>query len=115
MWPTLRASDNSSTIQSNIDTGDRLIVTLQLIFQLESIPCSSVELDTCVSCHGQGLLICGEGVVGDWVMEQGVNFWSSHIEDVGVIDRRSSLLSILELWYVDDEAAGCNFVRRMVG
>lgn len=79
--PTLRASDNSSAVQSNVHTGDRLIMTLQLVFQLKSSPGSSIELNSGVSCNSQRLLVSREGVVGDGMVEEVVDFWSGHIAD----------------------------------
>lgn len=40
---------------------------------------SAVKLDVDVSGDSQGLPVGGEGVVGDWVMEQMMHFWG-HID-----------------------------------
>lgn len=79
---TLRAGHNSSRTQSNINAGDHLVMSLQLILELKSIASSSIKLNVGVSCHGQRLLVGREGVVGDGVVEEVVNFGSCHF--VGV-------------------------------
>jgi hypothetical protein len=68
-------------------------MSLQLILQLESTACASIKLNVGISCHSQCLLVSREGMVGDGVVEEMVDLWGCHIEEVW-IDRRSSLLSM---------------------
>lgn len=77
---TLRASNNPATVQSNIHTGDSLIMAFELILELETIAGSSIKFNTGVSCYSQCLLVGREGVVGDGMVEEMVNFWSCHSE-----------------------------------
>lgn len=75
---TLRAGYDPPTIQRNINTRNSLVMPLQFIFELESIACSSVQLHAGISCHGQCLPVGGEGVVGNRVVKELVDFWWSH-------------------------------------
>lgn len=50
---TLRGGHNATRIWCNVDTGDGLIMSLQLVLQLERIASRSIELDGRVSRDGQ--------------------------------------------------------------
>lgn len=82
---TLRACYNPPTFQRNINASNRLIMTLQLIFELESIARASIKLDPDVSCNCQRLFVGGEGVIGDRIMEELVNLGSGHCECIELI------------------------------
>ena len=75
---TLRASDNSAAVKCNVYASDCFVMTFELVLEFESIACSTVELDTGVSCDCKGLPICGEGMVRNGTVEKVVDFWSSH-------------------------------------
>lgn len=53
-------------------------MTLQLVLELERIASPAVELDGIVTGNSESLLIGREGVVGDWVVEEVVNFGVRH-------------------------------------
>lgn len=63
----------------------------KLIFESEFVAGSGVELDIVVFGDCQGLPVGGEGVIGNGVMEEVVDFWSSHDEENAIGD---SLLSL---------------------
>ena len=67
-------------------------MTLELILQFEAVARPAVELDDVVSGHSEGLPVCGERVICDWVVEEVMNFRSGHLV-AERYDRRSSLLS----------------------
>ena len=39
---------------------------------------ASVQLDIVVASHGHRLPVCGEGMVGDGVVEEVMDFWARH-------------------------------------
>lgn len=78
--PTLRASHNAPGVGGNVDAGDKLVMSLELVLELEGIADSAVELDLGVAGNSQGLAIGREGVVGDGVVEEMVDLGSSHCE-----------------------------------
>jgi len=88
---TLRASHNHAAMRRNIDTGHRLVMAFEFILEREFRAGSVIQFDIVVSCNGQRLSICGEGMVGDGMMEEVVDFGSRHGRTWD--DRRSSLLS----------------------
>lgn len=53
-------------------------MALQLILELETIPTSTIELNTGVSCNCESLSVRREGVIGNGMVEKVVNFWSCH-------------------------------------
>lgn len=91
---TLRASHNLPASGGDIDRSDGLIVSLQHVLNRKVISGPLVKLDIAVSCHGQGLSVCGEGVIGDRMMEEQMNFRSCHCDEEVEGDRRSSQLSL---------------------
>ena len=56
-------------------------MTLQFVLELEFIACSSIELNASVSSDSQRLSVSREGVVGDGVVEEVVDFWARHFEE----------------------------------
>ena len=76
--PTLRTGDDASRVGRNVYTGDRLVVSLELILQSKSLFSPAVELNGRVASDGQRLTIGREGVVGDGVVEKMVNFGRRH-------------------------------------
>ncbi len=81
---TLRARDNATTVGSNVDTGDSLIVPLELILQLKGIAHLAIELNARVASDSEGGLVSREGVIGNGAMEQMVNFGTCHLVCRGV-------------------------------
>lgn len=76
---TLRASHNTPGAQRNVHARHRLIVSLQLILELPSVPGPSIELNASVPCDSQGIFVGREGMVGDGIVEEMVNFGSGHV------------------------------------
>lgn len=114
---TLRARNNATAVRGNIDTGDRLIVTLQHICQLESISSLAVQLNGRVAGNSQSCVVGRERVVGNGVVEQVVNFGSSHFCG-DWCDRSSSLLSPRREETIRDfnaEIGGDDALWRMLG
>ena len=106
MTHTLGAGDNATTVRSNVNAGDGLVVALELVLQLEGIANLAIELDGGVSGNGQRLMVRREGMVSDGAVEKMVNFGSGHCEDeVGLRDRSSSLLPLCQVAIGD--AGGC--------
>ena len=90
----LRAGDNLARVGGNVDAGNELVVTAQLIFQSEAGAIGRVQLDCVVASDGESLAVGREGVVGDGMVEEVVDLRSGHGEWK---DRSISLLSLL--WY----------------
>lgn len=57
---TLGAGHDASTLESNINAGDSLVMAFQLIFELESIAFSTIQFNASVSCNSQSLFVCRE-------------------------------------------------------
>ena len=74
---------------SDVYSSDCLVMTFQFIFEHEFGPGSAVELDVVVSSDCECLTVCREGVVGDGVVEEMVDFGARHVE---ICNRSSSLL-----------------------
>ena len=77
---TLRACNNAARVRCNVDTRDQLIVALQLVLELEGIADLAIQLDGRIPGNRNGLAISGEGMVGDGVVEEMVDFGSSHFD-----------------------------------
>ena len=88
---TLGASDNHATVGSNVDSCNSLVMAFQFVFQCKFGTRPIVEFDIVVSSDCEGLLVGGEGMVCNGVVEEVMDFWTRHRERGG--DRRSSLLS----------------------
>lgn len=54
---TLRTSDDTATIGSNINTCHGLFMSLEFIGQGELVACSLIKLHIVLPCNGQGALI----------------------------------------------------------
>jgi hypothetical protein len=80
-------------MRGNVDASDRFVMSLEFILKCEVASRPSVELDVGISCNCECLPVGGEGVVGDWVVEEMVNFRIGHCEFM-ICDRRSSLLPL---------------------
>lgn len=80
MLRTLRTRNDHATMRGNIDAGDRLVMSLELILKSEVASRPSVELDVDIPRNCKCLPVGGERVVGDWVVEEVVNFRASHCE-----------------------------------
>jgi hypothetical protein len=70
-------------VGSNIDASDRLVMSLEHILKVEVASRPSVELDIDISRNCQCLSVGGEGMVGDWMMEEVMNFRTGHYEFYG--------------------------------
>lgn len=53
-------------------------MAFEFVFEGESLAGATVELDVVISSDGEGLTVGGEGVVGDWVVEELVDLWGCH-------------------------------------
>jgi hypothetical protein len=67
-------------MRGNVDASDRLVMSLELILKCEVASGPSVELDVDISRNCKCLPVGGEGMVGDWVVEEVVNFRTGHCE-----------------------------------
>ncbi len=74
----LGTGDDAAGAGSDVDTGDGLVVTLELVLQLEGRTNSSIEFDRRILGNGESVAIGREGVVGNGAVEELVNFGSSH-------------------------------------
>lgn len=74
----LRAGHNTAAVGCDVDTGDQLVVATKLILQAELIALLGVEFDVVGASNGQRVAVGGERVVGDWSVEQVVNFGRGH-------------------------------------
>ena len=91
---TLRARHNLATPRRNVDSSDGLVVSFQLVFQLElGRRCALVELDGGIAHDCEEFAIGGKGVVGDWCMEEVMDFWMNHCirDGVGVVNRTAPM------------------------
>jgi hypothetical protein len=67
-------------MRSNIDASDRLVMSLELILKSKVASRPSVELDVDIPRNRKCLPVGGEGVVGDGVVEEVMNFRAGHCE-----------------------------------
>lgn len=75
---TLGARHNATRVGGNIHTCNGLVMALQLFLELEGIADLAIQLNIVVACDGQGLVVRGEGVVRNGVVEEMMNLWSGH-------------------------------------
>jgi hypothetical protein len=75
---TLRAGHNLARVGSDIHTRDRLVVSSQLVLELETAALPCVQVDIVVTSYGEGLAVGGEGVVRNWVVKEVVDFGRNH-------------------------------------
>lgn len=54
-------------------------MSLELVLQSESLSTTSVKLDVVLTSHCKEGTIRIEGVVGDRLVEEEVDFWGSHL------------------------------------
>jgi hypothetical protein len=78
---TLRASDNLPATRSNVDAGHSLVMSGKLIQQGEAVSRAIVKLDAGVASDSKQASIGAEGVVGDGLMEQQIDFGGRHDDD----------------------------------
>jgi hypothetical protein len=90
LWLTLRARDNLARARCNVYASDQLVMSTQLVLELEACAAAGMEFDNIVTRNSQRLAVGREGVISDWVMEKVVYFGRGHCE----CDRRSSLLPL---------------------
>jgi hypothetical protein len=60
-------------------------VAFELIFELESVARSAIELDAALPCNGQCLFIGRERVIRNWVVEELMNLGRCHLGNLYVI------------------------------
>ena len=75
---TLRAGDDAAALRRDVHAGHGLVVALELILERELGAAPLVELDVVVARDDQRLPVGREGVVGDRVVEEKVDFRSGH-------------------------------------
>jgi hypothetical protein len=75
---TLGACNYLSTFWGNIYGSDCLIMALELVMKYELATRFLVQLNVVVARNCQRLPIGGEGMVGNWMVEQQVNLRSCH-------------------------------------
>lgn len=68
-------------------------MALELILQPVGVASLAVQLDVGIASNSQGLVVSGEGVVGDWAVEEMVNLGAGHFCMLFKGNRSSSLLS----------------------
>jgi hypothetical protein len=78
---TLRASDNLPATRGNVDAGHGLVVSGKLILQCEAVSRTVVKLDAGVTSDSKQASIGAEGVVGNGLMEQQIDFGGRHYDD----------------------------------
>ncbi len=88
---TLRASHNHAAVWSDVYTSNSLIVAFQFVLKREFGPSPVVEFDIVIASDRKSLPVSREGMVGDGMVEEVVDLWARHLEDL--CDRSSSLLS----------------------
>lgn len=75
---TLRAGHDLAGVGSNINSRDRLVVSSQFILKLETTARLRIQVDVVVASYSQRLAVGGEGMVGNWVVKEVVDFGGSH-------------------------------------
>lgn len=76
----MRAGHNAPAVGGNVDTGDGLVVSLQLILKLEGVSGPAIELNGRIASDGERLAVGRERVVGDGGVEKVVDLGSGHDE-----------------------------------
>ena len=74
----MRAGHDAAAIRGDVDAGDELVVATEFILQAELVALFRVELDVVRAGDSQGVAVGGERVVGDWSVEEVVNFGRGH-------------------------------------
>jgi hypothetical protein len=75
---TLRASHNLAGVRCNVYTGNRLVVTCQLILELISAASLLEQVDVVLAGYGKRLAVGGEGMVRNGMVEEVVDFGAGH-------------------------------------
>jgi hypothetical protein len=75
---TLRASHNLAGVGCNVYTGNRLVVTCQLILELISAASLLEQVDVVLAGYGKRLAVGGEGMVRNGMVEEVVDFGAGH-------------------------------------
>jgi hypothetical protein len=78
---TLGASDNLPAPRSNVDAGHGLVMSSKLVLQCKAVSGAIVKLDAGVTSDSKQVPIGAEGVVGDGLMEQQIDFGGGHDDD----------------------------------
>lgn len=79
----LRAGDNAATVRGDVDAGDQLVVSAELILEAELVALLGVELDVVGTGDGEGAAVGREGVIGNGCVEQVVHFGRGHVGCIG--------------------------------
>jgi len=75
----LRAGYNAAAVGCDVDAGDELVVSAKLVLQAELVALLRVELDIVGAGDGKGVAVGGERVVGNWSVEEVVDFGRGHV------------------------------------
>jgi hypothetical protein len=75
---TLGACHDLAGVGGNVDTGDRLVMSCELILQLELSTSPLVKIHVVLPGYCERLAIGGEGVIRNGMVEEMVDFWRSH-------------------------------------
>lgn len=76
---TLGTSHDTSSVRSNVNAGDRLIMALQFILQCELAAGPFVELNMVITGHCQCLSVGGKGMICNWMMEKMMSLRRRHV------------------------------------
>ena len=77
---TLRACHDHAAMRSYINASDGLVMSLELILKCKLAARPIVKLDVIVSGDCKCLPVSREGMVGDGMVEEMMDFWASHTE-----------------------------------
>jgi hypothetical protein len=78
---TLRTRDDLARLRGDIHAGNSLVMPGKLILQREALSGASVQLHSRIASYGEARAIGIEGVVGDGLVEQKVDFWGGHDDE----------------------------------
>jgi hypothetical protein len=76
---TLGACYNLARVGSNVNSSDQLIMPAQLVLELKARASTRIELDIIVAGNGQSLAVGREGMIGNGVVEEVVDFGRCHV------------------------------------
>jgi hypothetical protein len=74
----LRASDDLSRVRRNVYSSYSLVVSSEFILQFKALARPIVYFDIVLFCDGKHTMVGGEAMVGDWVVEEMMNFGRCH-------------------------------------
>jgi hypothetical protein len=77
---TLGTRHNHATGRCYVDSSNGLIMSLKFILKCEIVSGLAIQLDINIASDCECLPVGGEGMVGNWMMEQVVDLWAGHDE-----------------------------------